>query len=100
MEAVAFFPQGLGDVPGDGLPFPVGVGPEVDILDPGRGLLEFLMTLALPRMVTYLGRNSSPSSTPNSFLGRSLTWPLVETHLIFRRPGIFAGFWPWWEIPL
>ena len=47
VEAVVLLPQGLGDVPGDGLAFPVRVGAQVDLRDIRRGLLQLLDDLGL-----------------------------------------------------
>ena len=42
VEAVVFLPQNLGDVPGDGLAFPVRVRPQIDLRDVRGDFLQLL----------------------------------------------------------
>ncbi len=47
VKLMVLLPQGLGDVPGDGLPFPVRVGGQVDLGDARRHFLQLLDDLGL-----------------------------------------------------
>ena len=93
MEAVVFLPQGPRRCARRWPPLP-GPGPAPG-RSPGCPAAAFFsswMTLALPRMVTYLGANSCSRSTPSSFLGRSLMCPLLETHLDVVAQVFLQGF--------
>src|SRR5208337_4229312 len=55
-----------------------GSGPRKTSEMPAAAFRNSWTTLALPRMVAYLGAKSCSRSTPSSWGGRSLMWPLLE----------------------
>jgi len=56
LKMMVLFPQGLGDMPGNGLPFPVRVGTQEDLGDAGSRLLQLLDDLGLAEDGGIFGR--------------------------------------------
>ena len=81
MEAVVFLPQDLGDVPGDGLAFPVRVRPQVDLRDVRRRLLQLLDNLGLPQDGDVFGRKIVLQVHPQLVFGQVLDVPFAGDHL-------------------
>ena len=78
-KLVVLLPQDLGDVPGDGLPFPVRVGAQVDLRDARRHFLQLLDDLGLSQDGDVFGLKVVLQVDPQLIWGRSLTWPLLES---------------------
>ena len=98
MEAVVLLPQGLGDMPGDGLPFPVRVGAQENLRGVRRGLLQFLDDLGLPQDGDVFGLKVVLQVHSQLVFGQVLDVALAGQHLDFgpqvflQGPGLGGGF--------
>ena len=78
---MVFLPQDLGDVPGDGLPFPVRVRPQVNLRDAGGRFLQFLDDLGLSQDSDVFGRKFVFQVNPQLTFGQVLDVPFAGDHL-------------------
>ena len=91
MEAVVLFAQIFGNVPGDGLPFPVRIRPQVDLFDAGGRLFQFLDYFVFPHDGDILRLEIAFHVHPQLVLGKVPDMALGGAHVKFLPQVLLEG---------